>query len=153
MITKRILPWAIVLAVLLSSGGQAEEARPYQMISIKELHGLMARKADILVVDTFPAFQYRKKHLAGAKNFEFPNIPTMDPWDKDKTGGRSEADFAAFLGADPGKMLVFYCFGPECHRSHLAAAWAVKLGYKNVHRLREGIIGWQKAGYPTEKSP
>ena len=34
---------------------------------------------------------------------------------------------------------------------HAAARAAVKYGYTNVFVMPEGIVGWKKAGKPTEK--
>lgn len=35
--------------------------------------------------------------------------------------------------------------------SHGAAREAVKLGYKKVHVMPDGILGWVKQGKPVEK--
>jgi rhodanese-related sulfurtransferase len=60
-------------------------------------------------------------------------------------------DFAAFLGADKDKTIVFYCGFVKCTRSHNAALFAKKLGYKNVYRFPGGIFAWKGADYPVEK--
>ncbi|MGD8334165.1 MAG: rhodanese-like domain-containing protein [Desulfobacterales bacterium] len=47
--------------------------------------------------------------------------------------------------------MVIYCGFVKCTRSHNGAAWAVKLGYKNVYRYPGGIFAWKGADFPVEK--
>jgi len=47
--------------------------------------------------------------------------------------------------------VVIYCGFVKCTRSHNGAAWAVKLGYKNVYRYSGGVFAWKGAKYPLEK--
>jgi rhodanese-related sulfurtransferase len=56
------------------------------------------------------------------------------------------------LPADKRKTVVFYCLGVKCVASKRAAEKAVGLGYKNVYAFREGLSGWEKAGYPLEST-
>lgn len=42
--------------------------------------------------------------------------------------------------------IVFYCHSGV--RSAHAAAFATNKGYKNVHNLAGGVLGWARAGYP-----
>jgi rhodanese-related sulfurtransferase len=58
---------------------------------------------------------------------------------------------SAFLGPDKDKTLVFYCGFVKCTRSHNGAAFAKKLGYKNVYRFPGGIFAWKGAGFPVDK--
>lgn len=57
----------------------------------------------------------------------------------------------AILPTDKKANLVFYCGGPMCMASHEAAKRAINAGYANVTVMSDGIIGWKKAGYETEK--
>jgi rhodanese-related sulfurtransferase len=77
---------------------------------------------------------------------EFP-IPEMTKLD-DKTKSALEK----LLGPDKNLTIVFYCGFVKCTRSHNAAMFAVKLGYKNVYRQPGGIKAWDEAGYPVEKA-
>jgi rhodanese-related sulfurtransferase len=127
------------------------KAGGYEVISAEELKKLIDSKKDILVVDTMPyEDSYKKEHLPGAKQFLFP-IPIMANWDAKETGGKSMEDFAALLGPDKDKTLVFYCGFVKCTRSHNGAAFAKKLGYKNVYRFPGGIFAWKGADYKVEK--
>jgi len=62
---------------------------------------------------------------------------------------RSGGQGVSYRSLGPGRP--FYLFGfVKCARSHNGAAWAVKLGYKNVYRYSGGIFAWKGAGYKAE---
>ena len=123
----------------------------YDLVTTAELKQWIDGGKPMVIVDTMPyADSYRKAHVPGAQQFLFP-IPDMDTWDAAATDGKSQADFAEMLGADKEKPIVIYCGFVKCTRSHNGAAWAVKLGYRNVYRYPGGIFAWKGAGYPIEK--
>ena len=127
------------------------KAGGYEVINAEELKKLIDSKKDILIVDTMPyEDSYKKEHIPGAKQFLFP-IPIMANWDAKETGGKSMEDFAAFLGPDKDRTLVFYCGFVKCTRSHNGAMFAKQLGYKNVYRFPGGIFAWKGADYNVEK--
>jgi thiosulfate/3-mercaptopyruvate sulfurtransferase len=126
------------------------KAGGYEVIGAEDFKKLIDSKKDILIVDTMPyEDSYKKEHVPGAKQFLFP-VPIMQNWDSKETGGKSMDDFAAFLGPDKDKTIVFYCGFVKCTRSHNAAAFAKKLGYKNVYRFPGGIFAWKGGKYPVE---
>lgn len=47
------------------------------------------------------------------------------------------------LPQDKGTLLIFYCYNWLCTASDDAADRAIKAGYTNVARMRDGITGWQ----------
>jgi thiosulfate/3-mercaptopyruvate sulfurtransferase len=119
----------------------------YQVVATEELKTWIDQKKPMLLVDTMPLEDsYKKNHLPGAVQMEFP-IPEMTQID-DKT----KADLEKRLGPDKTRLIVFYCGFPKCTRSHNAAMWAVKLGYTNVYRHPGGIKAWMDAEYPVEKN-
>lgn len=123
----------------------------YDVITAKELKDMIDSGKDVLVIDTMPYdASFKKEHVPGADQFLFP-IPEMKEWDTKETGGKTVDDFKALLGPDMSKTIVIYCGFVKCTRSHNAAMWAKKLGYKNVLRFPGGIFAWKGAGYPTEK--
>lgn len=118
----------------------------YDIMSTQELAELMKSGKDIVIVDTMPyEASYKKAHIPGAKQFLFP-IPEMVEWDNAETDGKSQEDFVALLGSDKDKTIIFYCGFVKCTRSHNAALWAKKLGYKNIYRQPGGIFAWKGAG-------
>jgi rhodanese-related sulfurtransferase len=105
----------------------------------------------MVIVDTMPyEASYKKQHVPGAVQLLFP-IPDMPSWDVKETGGKTADDYQALLGADKDKTIVVYCGFVKCTRSHNGAAWARKLGYRNVYRFPGGIYAWRGAGYPIEQ--
>ena len=122
----------------------------YGIVTAEELKKLADEKADMLLVDTMPyEDSYKKAHIPGAKQFLFP-IPFMTKWDTDGTGGKTVDQYEDFLGQDKNRLIVVYCGFVKCTRSHNGAAWAIKLGYKNVKRFPGGIFAWKGAGFPTD---
>lgn len=118
----------------------------YGIVTTQELKGWIDQKKDMLIVDTMPyEASYKKQHIPGAVNLEFP-IPEMTKLD-DKTKTALEK----LLGPDKNRVIVFYCGFVKCTRSHNGAMWAVKLGYKNVYRHPGGIKAWDEADYPVGK--
>ena len=123
----------------------------YNIVTTEELKQWIDSGRNMLVVDTMPyEASYKKAHVPGAVQFLFP-IPEMEQWDTGETDGKTEQDYATLLGDDKDKTIVVYCGFVKCTRSHNGAAWAVKLGYKNVYRHPGGIFAWKGAGYPVEK--
>jgi rhodanese-related sulfurtransferase len=124
----------------------------YDVVTTEELKKWIDSGKDMLIVDTMPfEASYKKNHVPGAVQFLFP-IPEMKQWDTQETGGKTQQDFISLLGPDKNKTIVIYCGFVKCTRSHNGAAWAVKLGYRNVYRHPGGIFAWKGAKYPMEKA-
>jgi len=118
----------------------------YSIVSTKELKKWIDQKKPVLIIDTMPyEDSYKKQHIPGAKQIEFP-IPELKEID-----GKKKQVFIKLLGPDRDRLIVFYCGFTKCTRSHNGAMWAVKLGYKNVYRYPGGIKAWMQADYPVEK--
>jgi thiosulfate/3-mercaptopyruvate sulfurtransferase len=127
----------------------------YKIVTTDELKGWLDKldprwasdMKSILIVDTMPLVDsYKKNHIPGAVQFEFP-IEEMNQLDE-----KTKAEFEKILGPDKNRKLVFYCGFTKCGRSHNGAMWAVKLGYTNVYRYPGGIKGWLEAGNAAEKA-
>lgn len=123
----------------------------YDIVTTEELKGWMDTGRDMLLIDTMPyEASYKKTHVPGAKQFLFP-IPDMNAWDTKETAGKTQKEYIQLLGSEKDKIIVVYCGFVKCTRSHNGAAWAKKLGYKNVYRYPGGIFAWKGADYPTGK--
>jgi rhodanese-related sulfurtransferase len=118
----------------------------YQIVTTNELKGWIDEKKPILIVDVNPEDSYKKQHIPGAVHIEFPR-PVMTSIDDQKKDA-----LIKLLGPDTNRTIVFYCGFTECTRSHNAAMFAVKYGYKNSYRYPGGIKAWDEAGYPFEKA-
>lgn len=123
----------------------------YDLVTTEELKGWIDSGKDMVLVDTMPyEASYKKEHVPGALQFLFP-IPDMNQWDTKETDAKTQDDFIEMLGPDKDKTIVIYCGFVKCTRSHNGAAWAVKLGYKNVYRYSGGVFAWKGAKFPLEK--
>ena len=119
----------------------------YKTVTTEELKNWIDQKKDMLIIDTMPyEDSYKKQHVPGAVQFEFPKEEVTNLDDKTK------AAFEKILGQNKDRLIVIYCGFTKCGRSHNGAMWAVKLGYKNVYRYPGGIKAWMEAEYPIEKA-
>jgi thiosulfate/3-mercaptopyruvate sulfurtransferase len=123
----------------------------YDIVTTAELKQWIDSGKEMIIVDTMPyKDSYKKMHVPGAVQFLFP-IPDMDQWDTRETDGKSQEAYVNLLGSDKHRPVIVYCGFVKCTRSHNGAAWAVKLGYRNVYRYAGGIFAWKGAKYPVEK--
>ena len=119
----------------------------YKVVTTEELKGWIDQKKDMIIVDTMPyEDSYKKQHVPGAVQFEFPKEEVTNLDEKTK------AAFEKVLNPNKDRLIVIYCGFTKCGRSHNGAMWAVKLGYKNVYRYPGGIKAWMEADYPVEKA-
>jgi rhodanese-related sulfurtransferase len=134
-VPSRIVPIvAFVIVVFLGAtivgGAEVSQIKPDEL---KAMIG--SKKTDFVVVDVQPKGAYDLGHVKGAINF---------PWSSDITGP----------GKLPkNKMLILYC---DCAHEEdsidTAKQLTTKFGYTKVKTLEGGWSGWQKLGYPIEKS-
>lgn len=118
----------------------------YKLVMTDELKKWIDAKEPMLIVDTMPLeASYKKNHVPGALQFEFPIEPLPE------MTAEAKANFEKLLGPDKNKKIVFYCGFTKCTRSHNGAIWAKKLGYTNILRYPGGINAWMEAGYPVAK--
>jgi rhodanese-related sulfurtransferase len=101
----------------------------FQTISMDEVARVMNRPGVALLDLNVPEL-WEKYHLPGAVHVD-------------------SADIARFLPADKGATLIFYCAGPLCSASGMAANESVLLGYRRVYVMNDGIFGWVRSGYPA----
>ena len=86
-----------------------------------------------LVIHALDAEHYAKGHVPGAVNVDYEKMmPEMLPTDK-------------------AQALVFYCAGPMCPVSKMAAGKAAKWGHTNVWVYKGGIRQWRSAGMAVAK--
>jgi rhodanese-related sulfurtransferase len=102
-------------------------------LSVEEVERLL-EQSQAVVIDTNHAHAWAQGHVPGAMN--------LDP------GEYTETD----LPSDKNATLVFYCAGPVCPMAPGAAKRAIKMGYRNVFVMPEGISGWIEKQKPLERS-
>ena len=127
---EKVQPHQIAVVGKPAMGGsEAVQARSgsYRNIDAKQLRAMMQDKAFLLINVHIP--------YAG----ELPQTDLFIPFNKIEQN-------LAQLPKDKSAKIVVYCRSGRM--SAIAAQTLVKLGYTNVWNLKQGMRGWQQAGYP-----
>lgn len=103
----------------------------------------------VQLLDTRKPVDVSKSKIKGAKrafyNEKGGNKNRIAQWDTSKDKFQTEN-----VPTDKNAVIVTYCNGAQCWKSYKGAVTLTKMGYTNVHWMRDGIPAWQKAGYPVE---
>lgn len=126
-----MIPRLIVALVLASPAGlSADGPAPPAALTMAQVESLLG-KLGIFIYDVNTPELWEQGHLPGAIYINKPNIKRFLPRDKNAT-------------------LVFYCANRLCSASGAAAKEAMRLGYRSVFLMPEGIFGWERSGRPVE---
>jgi rhodanese-related sulfurtransferase len=118
-----------------------QKAGRYKLMSTATLKKKIDKKSKIVIIDTMPAESYKARRIPGAKNATVG----MEKISKSEKKALLKA-----VGKNKKKTIVVYCGFVKCPRSHYAAQYLVKKGYKHVYRQPGGIAAWIDAGYAYE---
>jgi len=112
-----------------------------QRIPAIELKDLLAKKADIVVIDVNPKDFFDTWHIRSAINIPY------NSWD----GGVNRERKLKKIPV--GKLIVLYCLCEEGADSSEEALELRRLGHawKNVKVLEGGLLQWDEKGYPMYK--
>jgi rhodanese-related sulfurtransferase len=112
-----------------------------QRIPATELKDLLAKKADIVVIDVNPKDFFDSWHIPSAVNI---------PYNSMDGGAQKERKLKKI---PIGKLIVLYCLCEEGADSSEEALELRRLGHvwKNVKVLEGGLIKWDEKGYPIYK--
>ena len=103
-----------------------------QSISSQETKALLARQADVVILDVRTPAEYEAGHLQGARLLDI-----------------YAADFQERLQAlDPTKPYLVYC--AVGGRSREASQLMGRLGFQQVYDASEGVAALKTAGVPVE---
>jgi len=105
------------------------------VITTEELKKKLDAKEPLVLADALSSIEHKEKTIQGSVN-----IPSS------KVKGNSN------LPADKKTLLVFYCLGPKCGKSKIAAKVAQTLGYSNIMIYDDGLPVWMQKGYPVTKA-
>ncbi|MFZ5758872.1 MAG: rhodanese-like domain-containing protein [Thermodesulfobacteriota bacterium] len=105
------------------------------LITTDQLKQKIDAKEPLVLIDALSAIEHDEMYIAGSINIPSSKVTADNP----------------LLPADKNALLIFYCKGPKCSKSKVAANAATALGYTNVMIYNEGLPAWAGKGYPVEK--
>ena len=137
MRTRRAVVWATVLVLSLSATAPLAAGTRFQEVTVDQARELIqkrARNAQLVILDVRTPEEFAEGHLSGAVN-----VNLMAP------------DFESRLaGLNRGQTYLVYCRTGS--RSAKATQAMRRLGFRSVYHMFEGIVGWQKKGFPLSTS-
>ncbi len=125
-----------LLAAVLAAFAPGARAGDHRVIGTETLATRMKGDPagwDFTLVDARTRVEFSESHIPGA---------VLVP-------ARSVATELPRLVKDRARLVVFYCNGPNCTKTVVAAKAATAAGYSNVLEYKEGLPGWGKSGRPT----
>jgi rhodanese-related sulfurtransferase len=129
--------WATLLALSLTVATPLVAGSGFTDVTVDQGRELVQRRAgqtDFIILDVRTPEEFAEGHLAGALN-----INVLAP------------DFAARLATlDRGKTYLVYC--RTGNRSTKAVQAMERLGFRSVYHMVEGMVGWQKKGFPVSRT-
>ena len=128
--------WATLCILGLIAAVPLMAGSGFTDVTVDQGRELMQRRvgqADFIILDVRTPEEFAEGHLTGAVNMN-----VLAP------------DFAARLGTlDRGKTYLVYC--RSGNRSTKAVQAMQRLEFRSVSHMFEGILGWQKKGFPLSR--
>lgn len=90
------------------------------------------------------------KKVTKYKNKKTKKLITSAKYKKLSKANKKKYKKVSVTEVNKDKTVVVYCGFVGCARSHQAAMFLVKKGFKNVYRYAGGISAWVDAGYDVE---
>lgn len=109
-----------------------------KVISTQELKQKLDNSESFYLIDALGPNSFKTKHIPGSINV--PNGPEFIKEFEDKVGAPKDAE------------IVVYCSSNTCKASVMASQALEDAGYTNVVHYKDGLAGWQEAGYEFERS-
>ena len=133
---QKLAAWVAVLALSLAAVAPLVAGTRFTDVTVDQARELMQRRAgktDFIILDVRTPEEFAEGHLTGAVNMN-----VLAP------------DFAARLGTlDKGRTYLVYC--RTGNRSTKAVQAMERLAFQSVYHMVEGIVGWQKKGFPVSR--
>jgi len=103
-------------------------------INAEQLIELVTEKSDILIIDSRIPSDREHGFIEGSVNL--PDIDTT-------------CETLANIIPSYSSPVIFYCNGPECGRSAVAAKQALNCNFKTIYWFRGGFEEWLSKNYPV----
>jgi rhodanese-related sulfurtransferase len=107
-------------------------------LTAKELSSMLASGEKLILIDLNPPAEYKEGHIRGAIWGDYGSI---------RTGGAET--YLTQLGVKKTDTIVLVC--ESGNKSARAVPLVAKAGYLRVYNLKDGNIGWLRAGFNLEK--
>jgi rhodanese-related sulfurtransferase len=117
-----------------------------EKISADELRKMQLETKNLLILDARAKKPFDEKHIAGAR------LPLDPAFYALAATGPAEIDIALqkqFLNVAKDTPIVTYCT-VGCKASAVLFTKLLRMGFRNVKVMEEGIQGWESKGYPVE---
>ena len=107
-------------------------------LTAKDLSSMLTSGEKLVLIDVNPITDYKEGHVKGAiwGDFKFIRTSTPEP-------------YLSQLGIKRTDTIVLIC--EIGNKSAIAVPFLVKAGYSKVYSLKDGNIGWIRAGFKLEK--
>lgn len=102
-------------------------------ISVEEVKDALDQEANLIVLDVRTKGEYEKGNIQNSINVPVDEI---------------EKDILSKIPTKDVKIFV-YCLSGS--RSVAAVEQMIKLGYKNVFGVKNGLLAWRAKGYPLKQ--
>jgi rhodanese-related sulfurtransferase len=113
------------------AGGGAPPCKPDpRFVSIDQVKQALENKRKMIIIDARPSSDWMIVHVTGAVSIPYMEMKRLDEMPKD------------------GTWALAYCACPH-HLSGIVVDELRKRGYKHSAVLDEGILEWQRRGYPV----
>jgi cytochrome c oxidase cbb3-type subunit 3 len=117
-----------------AGSGQPTCKEDPRFVSIDQVKKALDDKRKMIIIDARPASDWMRAHATGAVSIPYMELKRLDEMPKD------------------GTWAIAYCACPH-HLSGIVVDELRKRGYKHAVVLDEGILEWQRRGYPVVAAP
>ena len=107
-----------------------------KVITTEELKKKLDGGAQVSLLDVLMENSYEGRHIPGAKSIPY-GADFLEKFEKENSVSKDAE-------------IIVYCASSGCQLSVMAADVLEKAGYTNVAHYKDGLAGWQNAGYKFE---
>lgn len=105
------------------------------IIGTVELKHKLDQGEPMVLANALSSIEFRNLTIKGSINIPSSKVSLDNP----------------LMPKDKNQLLVFFCKGPVCVKSHRAARKAINLGYTNVKVYQAGLPDWIKKRFPVSR--
>lgn len=129
-VNMKTISFIIISILMLSNNLMAQSPQHINAIKFKEL----TSKAGVIILDVRTPQEFSRGHIKGSTLLDIADrefVNRINLVQKDKT-------------------ILLYCLTGS--RSYAAANYMHSIGFKSIYNLQQGIMDWNRQGFPLEQS-